>query len=99
MADAFSAIPEHQKPEFIKHLEEQQMKDSLKMYNHLVEQCFDKCVTVGWGGVRHFRHGRVCLPVCSLRFRWSCFGFKIAQLIYIMAYRFFSSSGVPVQEP
>ena len=52
MADAFSSIPDHQKPEFIKHLEEQQMKDSLKMYNHLVEQCFDKCVTVGWGGVR-----------------------------------------------
>jgi len=26
------------------------MKDSLKMYNHLVESCFDKCVMVGWGG-------------------------------------------------
>jgi len=32
-------------------LEDQQMKDSLKMYNHLVESCFDKCVMVGWGGV------------------------------------------------
>ena len=50
-SDAFSNIPDFQKPDFIRHLEEQQMKDSLKMYNHLVETCFDKCVTVGWGGV------------------------------------------------
>ena len=26
------------------------MKDSLKMYNVLVESCFDKCAFVGWGG-------------------------------------------------
>ena len=52
--DAFSNIPEHQKPEFLRHLEETQMKDSLKMYNHLVESCFEKCVTVGWGGVSLF---------------------------------------------
>lgn len=48
--DAFSNIPEHQKAEFMRHLEDQQMKDSLKMYNNLVESCFDKCVMVGWGG-------------------------------------------------
>lgn len=42
---------DQQKSEFMRHLEDQQMKDSLKMYNYLVETCFDKCVAVGWGGV------------------------------------------------
>jgi import inner membrane translocase subunit TIM9 len=45
MEGAFNHIPEHQKAEFMRYLEEQQVRDSLKMYNHLVEQCFDKCVT------------------------------------------------------
>eukprot|EP01038_Epipyxis_sp_PR26KG_P004173 gene4173-5940_t len=48
--ESFSNIPSYQKDEFLRHLEEQQMKDSLKMYNNLVESCFDKCVVVGWGG-------------------------------------------------
>ena len=48
--DSFSKVPEQQRPELIRHLEEQQMKDSLKLYNHLVESCFDKCVHVGWSG-------------------------------------------------
>jgi hypothetical protein len=30
MSEAYSNIPDHQKNEFIKHLEDQQMKDSLK---------------------------------------------------------------------
>ena len=45
MEGAFNNIPDHQKPEFMRYLEEQQVRDSLHMYNHLVEQCFDKCVT------------------------------------------------------
>jgi hypothetical protein len=75
--DAFSNIPDSQKGEFMRHLEDQQMKDSLRyenvvlypllrkysprcnfpnnlphrMYNHLVESCFDKCVMTEWGGV------------------------------------------------
>lgn len=49
--DSFSNIPEHQKAEFLRHLEEQQVKDSLRMYNNLVESCFSKCVMVGWDGV------------------------------------------------
>ena len=48
--ESFSKIPDHQKAEFMKYFEETQMKDSLKMYNSLVERCFDKCVHVGWGG-------------------------------------------------
>jgi import inner membrane translocase subunit TIM9 len=43
--DSFNRLPEYQKAEFMKHLEEQQVKDSLRMYNNLVESCFDKCVT------------------------------------------------------
>ncbi|KAJ1426013.1 Tim10/DDP family zinc finger-domain-containing protein [Ochromonadaceae sp. CCMP2298] len=48
--DSFNKIPDFQKGEFLKFVQEQQMKDSLKMYNHLVEGCFDKCVMTGWGG-------------------------------------------------
>ncbi len=25
-----------------------------RMYNNVVENCFDKCITVGWDGVRGF---------------------------------------------
>mmetsp|Transcript_49480 Transcript_49480/g.86484 ORF Transcript_49480/g.86484 Transcript_49480/m.86484 type:complete len:94 (+) Transcript_49480:92-373(+) len=40
----------NQKAEFVKHVEESQMKESLKMYNRLVENCFDKCVMTDWNG-------------------------------------------------
>jgi mitochondrial import inner membrane translocase subunit TIM9 len=43
-------VPEHQQPELIRHLEETQVKNSLKMLNNLTQVCFDKCVTTGWGG-------------------------------------------------
>lgn len=49
--DSFTNLPEHQKGEFMRHLQDTQMKDSLRMYNKLVEDCFDKCAFVGWGGV------------------------------------------------
>jgi hypothetical protein len=38
--DSFKNIPSHQQAEFSKYMEEQQMKESLLMYNHLVEGCF-----------------------------------------------------------
>jgi mitochondrial import inner membrane translocase subunit TIM9 len=43
-------VPEHQQPELIRHLEEVQVRNSLKMLNVLTEKCFDKCVQTGWGG-------------------------------------------------
>lgn len=49
--DAIANLPDHQKQDFVRHIEEQQVRDSLKMYNQLVEQCFEKCVLTGWGGV------------------------------------------------
>ncbi|EKU21778.1 tim10 ddp zinc finger domain-containing protein [Nannochloropsis gaditana CCMP526] len=38
-------IPPHQRQEFMRTLEELQVKDSLLMYNRLVERCFKECVT------------------------------------------------------
>mmetsp|Transcript_7071 Transcript_7071/g.10514 ORF Transcript_7071/g.10514 Transcript_7071/m.10514 type:complete len:99 (-) Transcript_7071:100-396(-) len=70
--DAFTNIPEHQKGEFLRHLEDQQMKDSLKMYNHLVESCFEKCVMVNWGGSfnsKQLTEGETkCISQCSEKF-------------------------------
>lgn len=43
--NAVSQIPEHQKPEFMRSLEAMQTKDSLRMYNDLVERCYLQCVT------------------------------------------------------
>ena len=43
-------VPEHQQPKLIRHLEELQVRNSLKMLNILSERCFDKCVNTGWGG-------------------------------------------------
>jgi hypothetical protein len=63
--EAIQNLPEHQKQEFIRHIEEGQVRDSLKMYNQLVEQCFDKCVLTGWGGVSSFHQNLVgCMNNC-----------------------------------
>jgi import inner membrane translocase subunit TIM9 len=35
----------HQQQEFMRHLEHMQLKDSLAMYNNLVERCFEGCVS------------------------------------------------------
>ncbi|GKY91881.1 hypothetical protein MPSEU_000159700 [Mayamaea pseudoterrestris] len=38
-------LPPHQQQQFMKEMENMQLKDSLSMYNNLVERCFDSCVT------------------------------------------------------
>ena len=43
--DSFKNIPPHQQAEFTKYMEEQQMRESLLMYNTLVEGCFGKLKT------------------------------------------------------
>lgn len=43
-------LPSYQRAELDKFVEDQQMKDSIKNYNYLVEHCFDQCVKNGWGG-------------------------------------------------
>ena len=48
-------LSDSQKAEYIRYVEDLQMKESVKMVNRLVEECFDKCVTVGWwNGVWNF---------------------------------------------
>mmetsp|Transcript_19008 Transcript_19008/g.59730 ORF Transcript_19008/g.59730 Transcript_19008/m.59730 type:complete len:89 (-) Transcript_19008:525-791(-) len=42
--NALANIPEHQRPEMVRTLETMQMRDSLRMYNNLVEICFADCV-------------------------------------------------------
>jgi import inner membrane translocase subunit TIM9 len=72
MSDSFNKVPDYQKPELFKHLEEKQMADSLKMYNKLVEDCFDKCVTTGWGGGIRSKNltdaEQTCVTQCSEKF-------------------------------
>mmetsp|Transcript_4846 Transcript_4846/g.6018 ORF Transcript_4846/g.6018 Transcript_4846/m.6018 type:complete len:86 (-) Transcript_4846:241-498(-) len=41
---ALNNVPEHLKPEMMRSLETMQMRDSLRMYNTLVEVCFADCV-------------------------------------------------------
>lgn len=43
-------VPEHQQPELMRHLEEVQMRNSLKMLNKLTEHCFSNCIQTGWAG-------------------------------------------------
>ena len=72
MSDAFNKVPDHQKAELFRHLEQKQMADSLKMYNSLVESCFDKCVQTGWGsGIRSKNleeSEEKCVTQCSEKF-------------------------------
>mmetsp|Transcript_22637 Transcript_22637/g.38478 ORF Transcript_22637/g.38478 Transcript_22637/m.38478 type:complete len:101 (-) Transcript_22637:73-375(-) len=42
--EAVQGLPPHQQQAFMKNLEQMQMKDSLTMYNNLVERCFEGCV-------------------------------------------------------
>ena len=42
---AFNAIPEHQKPELMAAIDQMQMRDSMKIYNVLVEKCFAECIS------------------------------------------------------
>lgn len=43
--DSIQSLPEHQKAEFMRHVEEKQLQDSLQMYNRVVEACFNDCVS------------------------------------------------------
>ncbi|OEU12231.1 mitochondrial import inner membrane translocase subunit Tim9, partial [Fragilariopsis cylindrus CCMP1102] len=43
--DAVQNLPPYKQQEFMQHLEQMQLKDSLSMYNRLVERCFDGCVS------------------------------------------------------
>mmetsp|Transcript_23151 Transcript_23151/g.48906 ORF Transcript_23151/g.48906 Transcript_23151/m.48906 type:complete len:97 (-) Transcript_23151:224-514(-) len=43
--DGVQNLPPHIQGQFMQNLEQMQMKDSLTMYNNLVERCFNSCVS------------------------------------------------------
>ncbi len=43
--DAVANLPPHKQQEFMQYMEEMQLKDSLSMYNRLVEKCSHGCLT------------------------------------------------------
>mmetsp|Transcript_10958 Transcript_10958/g.15891 ORF Transcript_10958/g.15891 Transcript_10958/m.15891 type:complete len:97 (-) Transcript_10958:329-619(-) len=43
--EAVGRLPPPEQQKFMKTLEEMQMKDSLTMYNNLVDRCFTSCVS------------------------------------------------------
>mmetsp|Transcript_10586 Transcript_10586/g.13063 ORF Transcript_10586/g.13063 Transcript_10586/m.13063 type:complete len:99 (+) Transcript_10586:132-428(+) len=42
--DTAQALPPHQQQQLMKNLQNMQLKDSLTMYNNLVDKCFNQCV-------------------------------------------------------
>mmetsp|Transcript_3316 Transcript_3316/g.7305 ORF Transcript_3316/g.7305 Transcript_3316/m.7305 type:complete len:97 (+) Transcript_3316:128-418(+) len=42
--DAVASLPAYQQQELMKHVEETQLKESLTMYNKLVERCAEGCI-------------------------------------------------------
>eukprot|EP01041_Mallomonas_annulata_P008054 gene8054-16512_t len=65
--ESFANIPEYQKAEFMRYLEDEQMKESLKMYNRLVEGCFSKCVTTFRSKQLDEKENK-CVAQCSEKF-------------------------------
>eukprot|EP00904_Undaria_pinnatifida_P009013 jgi/Undpi1/5241/HiC_scaffold_2.g00522.m1 len=65
--DGLQGMTPVQQQEFLQHLENQQRKDSLSMYNNLVFRCFDECT-------KSFRSKRLedgeskCINVCAHKF-------------------------------
>ena len=43
--DAVQSLPPNERAEFMRHIEELQLQDSLRMYNRVVEACFNDCVS------------------------------------------------------
>jgi len=87
-------VPESQRPELFRHLEEHQMRDTLRMYNHLIESCFDKCVNVGWSGGFHSKTldepESKCIAACAEKFM---------KLTTRVGYRFAESTQQPQLPP
>mmetsp|Transcript_31026 Transcript_31026/g.34319 ORF Transcript_31026/g.34319 Transcript_31026/m.34319 type:complete len:100 (-) Transcript_31026:371-670(-) len=65
--EAVQNLPPHQQQEFMRKLEEMQMKDSLTMYNNLVERCFGQCVS-SFRSKTLDKSEATCIENCSSRF-------------------------------
>ncbi|KAL3934557.1 MAG: hypothetical protein SGBAC_009748 [Bacillariaceae sp.] len=64
---AVQNLPAHQQQEFMQHLEQMQLKDSLTMYNNLVGRCFDGCVS-SFRSKTLDKSENACLENCAGRY-------------------------------
>mmetsp|Transcript_33918 Transcript_33918/g.82026 ORF Transcript_33918/g.82026 Transcript_33918/m.82026 type:complete len:95 (+) Transcript_33918:58-342(+) len=60
-------LPPHQQGEFMKSLEQMQIKDSLIMYNTLTERCFATCVS-SFRSKSLDKHESSCVENCTERY-------------------------------
>eukprot|EP01082_Thalassiosira_pseudonana_P005152 g4687.t1 g4687 contig16:60249-60941(+) len=60
-------LPPHLQGEFMQNLEQMQMKDSLSMYNNLVERCFQTCIT-SFRSKSLDKHETSCVEHCAARY-------------------------------
>mmetsp|Transcript_21763 Transcript_21763/g.50215 ORF Transcript_21763/g.50215 Transcript_21763/m.50215 type:complete len:99 (-) Transcript_21763:258-554(-) len=60
-------LPPHQQKAFMQKLEQMQLKDSLTMYNNLVERCFDPCVSNFRSKVVD-KSEKACMENCASRY-------------------------------
>lgn len=65
--EAVQHLPEHQKAEFMRHIEEMQLQDSLRMYNRVVEACFNDCVSAFRSKKLDDKESK-CALVCAEKF-------------------------------
>mmetsp|Transcript_8184 Transcript_8184/g.14819 ORF Transcript_8184/g.14819 Transcript_8184/m.14819 type:complete len:97 (-) Transcript_8184:1219-1509(-) len=65
--EGVQTLAPHQQQEFMKVLEQMQMKDSLTMYNNLVENCFGGCVT-SFRSKTLSKSEATCVENCSARY-------------------------------
>eukprot|EP00535_Pseudo-nitzschia_heimii_P007110 CAMPEP_0197174132 /NCGR_PEP_ID=MMETSP1423-20130617/789_1 /TAXON_ID=476441 /ORGANISM="Pseudo-nitzschia heimii, Strain UNC1101" /LENGTH=97 /DNA_ID=CAMNT_0042623031 /DNA_START=84 /DNA_END=377 /DNA_ORIENTATION=+ len=65
--DAVASLPPHKQQEFMQHLEQMQLKDSLTMYNRLVERCAEGCVS-SFRSKTLDKYEITCLENCASRY-------------------------------
>mmetsp|Transcript_5044 Transcript_5044/g.12903 ORF Transcript_5044/g.12903 Transcript_5044/m.12903 type:complete len:98 (+) Transcript_5044:114-407(+) len=65
--DAVASLPPHKQQEFMQHLEQMQLKDSLTMYNRLVERCTEGCVS-SFRSKTLDKYEITCLENCASRY-------------------------------
>eukprot|EP00956_Cyclotella_meneghiniana_P040631 scaffold201305_cov70-Cyclotella_meneghiniana.AAC.1 len=60
-------LPPHLQGEFMKQMENMQMKDSLRLYNNLVSKCFTSCVT-SFRSKSLDKYETTCVENCAARY-------------------------------
>ncbi|KAK1735089.1 Tim9 family protein [Skeletonema marinoi] len=65
--DQVQNLPPHMQSEFMKNMEQMQMKDSLVMYNTLVERCFGTCIS-SFRSKSLDKYETTCMENCASRY-------------------------------